>query len=267
MNSRVAWVVAILLALTGVVAALPITASQQVPRGISYVGHLDENGAPVSAAVQVRFKLYDGDTPAAALLWTGAVQDVNVVSGHFSAVLGEGTDPALPDAAFASNNLHLAININGTDLGGRQRIRAVPFSVRTTSAYEASATSPLDVRLASAESRLGAVEARFNHLDRLRVYSGAGFQAPVDVADDAGWYTSGAGDYRVQGFTSCPDGRIFRVGYTGTGGILTLQNNFATCNAPGCYRIYTRTGADVALLGSSRGVRSFLCAGGQWNEI
>lgn len=115
------------------------------PRLLPYRGHLNLDGAPVTASLPITFELYDDDT-AGSLLHTEPLS-VDVVAGDFAVLLGQTV--AIEDAAFTAAELFVAITVDGTPLAGRQRIGAAhrvmdhpgTFTVGTLSATAVSAGS------------------------------------------------------------------------------------------------------------------------------
>lgn len=92
---------------------------------IPYAGQLERDGEPVDGFVPMAFVLFNqptGGTPLATL----AMPDVAVRDGSFSLELGP-----VPEAAFTADAIYLEVYVDGTQLAGRQRVRAVPYAVRS----------------------------------------------------------------------------------------------------------------------------------------
>lgn len=106
-----------------------------IPRTLSYRGHLERDGGPVTAdALAMTFALY---TDAAACASGSATPDwedilsVAVYAGRFSAVLGSDPANPIPDALFRGGELHLGIAVEGSLLGGCQAVVPTGFAQRS----------------------------------------------------------------------------------------------------------------------------------------
>jgi len=88
----------------------------------AYQGTLERNGVALEGNHALTFTLYDGTT---ALLPTFAFPAVPTARGQFSVELGPLTNTML-----ASQNLNIGVIVDGVTLEGRQRVHAVPFSMR-----------------------------------------------------------------------------------------------------------------------------------------
>jgi parallel beta-helix repeat protein len=118
-----------MLALASILVLMPIAGRAQVPQTISYQGSLsDAKGNPLSATVEMVFRLYASPTVAIAL-WS-EVQKVSVQNGTFSVVLGANALNPL-DAARFKRPLYLGIAV-GTDaeMTPRQALTAVGYAMR-----------------------------------------------------------------------------------------------------------------------------------------
>lgn len=98
-----------------------------LPGGFAYNGYLDQNGTPFDGTVGMTFALYPSATDGASL-WQ-ETQTVEVYGGRFSVLLADDGDNPLPANIFQQGNPWLAVTVNGTPLGGRQQLHAVPASL------------------------------------------------------------------------------------------------------------------------------------------
>ncbi|NOZ61072.1 MAG: hypothetical protein GXO74_05280 [Calditrichaeota bacterium] len=123
---------------------LASAASAQVPRFINYQGVLTDpatNNPVADNTYSITFSIYSVETLGTAL-WT-ETQDVTIVSGHFSVLLGSITP--LPLSAFNGSNRYLGIKVNSDDeMVPRKRIVSVAYS------FEANNADKLDDKDASA---------------------------------------------------------------------------------------------------------------------
>lgn len=116
------------------VAAVGAPWDTPVPRLIPYRGVLENNGVPFDGTVGLFLELYGQESDGTSL-WSDTFPTVPVSAGHFSVQIGAGL--ALPDTVFQTDTLFLQISVDGGLLSGRQRILAMPFSVRSEQALEA----------------------------------------------------------------------------------------------------------------------------------
>ncbi len=122
---------------------------------IAYQGVLDLDGIPQSGVFDFVFELYSAEfsgeceTPTAECLWDDAFPGISIHGGRFSVLLG-GNAP-LPDSVWQSDLVYLGIQIKGagdsdyTQLAGRKRIVAVPYSARAATAKNYHVTGALVV--------------------------------------------------------------------------------------------------------------------------
>jgi len=95
------------------------------PLLIPYDGFLMLNNGAVDGEYNLSFHLYGGPTCTNCELWS-ETQTVQVHGGRFSVGLGavQGLDAVILDG----EKLYLGMDVDGTALGGRQAIEAVPFA-------------------------------------------------------------------------------------------------------------------------------------------
>lgn len=99
----------------------------QAPTAIPFQGLLlDDVGAPITAAVDLDFELFDAIT-AGASLWSESHADVPVVDGVYSVDLGSSV-PVTPDL-LAGGAVFLEITVDGETLAPRQQLLSVPFAL------------------------------------------------------------------------------------------------------------------------------------------
>src|SRR5207248_1287096 len=65
------------------------------------------------------------------LLWTDTFTGVNVVGGAFSVKLGSGASK-IDDKVLASPQLYLDVQVQGTQLAGRQQLLHVPYAANSS---------------------------------------------------------------------------------------------------------------------------------------
>ena len=138
-------------------AALFLAAAQiaaaQVPETISYQGYLtDAEDAPMEAAVDLTFRLYDAATGGSAL-WTETQSEVAVAEGVFNVLLG--SVESLSDLSFGQP-LWLSVAVGDAaaeELDPRVALAAVPYSFSTrsigfpfTATADASSAPAFEVR-------------------------------------------------------------------------------------------------------------------------
>ena len=103
------------------------TVHATVPYGLGYSGYLTDNGDPLDATVDVVFEIYD-DQSGGTLQWTEAHDDIAVVGGTFSVVLGEA-DQTLTDL-FDGGDYWLLVTIGEEPMLPRTRVNPVPYAFR-----------------------------------------------------------------------------------------------------------------------------------------
>ena len=113
-----------------------VTLFAQVPQQINYQGRLtDAGGTPISATLDIEFKIYDSEILTATPLWT-ETQSVIVTDGSFNVLLGS-VDPAnkIPLDIFDGNIKYLGIKV-GTDpeMTPRKKLVSVGNSFRAYNA-------------------------------------------------------------------------------------------------------------------------------------
>ncbi|MCP4502135.1 MAG: hypothetical protein GY822_19430 [Deltaproteobacteria bacterium] len=96
-------------------------------RYVPYQGHFESDGSPVTtlpgAGKSITFTFYDAETAGTELDVCTHVVDVD--AGKFAVNIGP-----VPDAAFASANLYVAVAVEGNLLAGRQKIHGSTFAIR-----------------------------------------------------------------------------------------------------------------------------------------
>jgi len=128
-----------LLALTGASAAA------QTPQGtaFSYQGELKQNGAPVTASVDMLFDLFDAATAGHAVgpsvpFTSGNGNPVAVQNGIFTVTLDFG---ALAFNTLVSDERYLRVTVNGNVLSPRTKIENAPYALQSRTAELAYAVS------------------------------------------------------------------------------------------------------------------------------
>jgi hypothetical protein len=110
---------------------LPLHAmAQGVPTSFTHQGRLlDDDGAPITGAVELTYTIYDAAS-GGSILWQDEVSTVLGESGFFSVVLGGSTNPI--NASVLSEAGHwLGVGVNnGAELTPRISLTSVPFAVR-----------------------------------------------------------------------------------------------------------------------------------------
>ncbi len=109
------------------------------PLSLPYRGHLDLNGVGVTSTVSLTFHLFD-DATAGTELYSQTIPDVPVVGGDFAVIL-----TGIPQAAYDAATLHVAIDVAGTPLAGRQAIFPAMQAVRATRASNFTVDQTLTV--------------------------------------------------------------------------------------------------------------------------
>lgn len=144
---RCSWLLRIF---TSVLLAVSTSAaSAQAPQGtaFTYQGELRQNGAPVTASVDMVFELLDaaaaGNAVAPALSFTAAnANPVQVQNGIFTVTLDFG---ALAFADAVSHERYLKVTVNGSALSPRTKIENAPYALQSRSAELAYAVSNASV--------------------------------------------------------------------------------------------------------------------------
>jgi len=118
----------ILLLASMLLASATRIATAQAPSTMSFQGYLEFNGGPADTTVALTFKLYDGSTGTATLLWTEAQPNVKVENGIFNVVLGSVTP--LNSLEFSKR---LWLEIEDTAIGAvfspRTELTAAPYAL------------------------------------------------------------------------------------------------------------------------------------------
>ncbi len=151
--------------------------AQTVPDRINYQGNVKTASGPVGAGTAVTrpitFKFYKVATggTAADLLWT-EIQQVSILDGNFSVLLGSGsgvpenTNTGTFQAVFASTSLYLGITVdvdnvpgNDTEITPRQQLVTTAFAFRAGVAAkvdDAAVTGTMIAASAVSTAQLGA---------------------------------------------------------------------------------------------------------------
>jgi hypothetical protein len=112
------------LALCVVLSALATSAAAQTTgRFIPYKGQLERDGALVTGPFNVTFQVWDAASGGTML--HSETKAVTVTAGNFAVQIGP-----VAETVFSSPNLHIALEVEGTPLGGRQLVQTTPFAVR-----------------------------------------------------------------------------------------------------------------------------------------
>jgi hypothetical protein len=115
------------LAIVGCIFAAIATAA--VPNYINYQGSLtDSSGNPITATINIRFDLY-ADSSGGSSLWNESHSLVDVTDGLFRITLGSVS--AIPDSLFDGSIRWLEIRVGSETLSPREKIVAVPYSLKS----------------------------------------------------------------------------------------------------------------------------------------
>ena len=167
-----------LILLVSTLALLATSAfAQTVPDRINYQGNVKTASGPVGAGTAVTrpitFKFYKVATggTAADLLWT-EIQQVSILDGNFSVLLGSGsgvpanTNTGTFQAVFANTSLYLGITVdvdnvagNDTEITPRQQLVTTAFAFRAGVAAkvdDAAVTGTMIAASAVSTAQLGA---------------------------------------------------------------------------------------------------------------
>jgi hypothetical protein len=104
-------------------------AAADVPNQMHYQGQLtDDLGAPLDTVVSMTFTIYD-DSSGGTVLWTETQMGVEVSGGLFDVLLG--SDPSIPDSAFADDWTWLGIQIGADpEIAPLTKLVTVPYAFR-----------------------------------------------------------------------------------------------------------------------------------------
>ena len=108
-----------------------------VPQLINYQGVLtDSTGAGLNTTVNITFTIYD-DPSAGSVIWT-EVQNITVVDGLFSALLGEDSFNPMQSSFFSNPLRYLGITVGADpEISPRTQLVSVPYSFNSEHASEA----------------------------------------------------------------------------------------------------------------------------------
>ena len=108
-----------------------------VPQLINYQGVLaDSTGAGLDTTVNITFTIYD-DPSAGSVIWT-EVQNITVVDGLFSALLGEDSFNPMQSSFFSNPLRYLGITVGADpEISPRTQLVSVPYSFNSEHASEA----------------------------------------------------------------------------------------------------------------------------------
>jgi len=109
--------------------AIPIFASNSVPRIIGYQGKLlDNSGQPLSGIVDLRFAIYDAETEGEEL-WFEDHSDVEITDGLLNLILGYINHIA--DSVFQDSVCYLGVKVgDDPEMHPRSRLASVPYAYR-----------------------------------------------------------------------------------------------------------------------------------------
>ena len=111
-------------------------------RVIPYQGVLEQDGVPVSSVIPMTFVL-DGTVGGLAQQYTWGPQDVEVFSGEFRVLIGEGE--GVPDWVYDAPDVTVSITVDGVTLANAQRILPVPYAHWTAEGTDILVEGDLDV--------------------------------------------------------------------------------------------------------------------------
>jgi len=100
---------------------------------LPFAGHLENNNVPLNDPLDVEFQLYT-QASGGTEVWSNT-RTVDPEVGAFQVVLGE--DSALPASLRTANNIYLQVRIDGTDVGGRQKVHAAFQAVTSNGSVDA----------------------------------------------------------------------------------------------------------------------------------
>lgn len=133
-----AWVFAKLLILLGLFVSPMVspTVSYAVPTSLVYTGDLlNPAGQPLTGVMQLQVALHTSPDPGTldqGSAWGPHVYSgVEVDFGRFSIILGDGEGEDIDAATLASDELWVVFWVNGELLTPFQRVRSMPFAVRS----------------------------------------------------------------------------------------------------------------------------------------
>ncbi len=123
------------------------------PGLINYQGRLtDSQGDPIVSPVTLTFSFWDAETGGNQL--GSGFQDADLVTpdenGIYSTLIGDAPDLPVPESIFAGESVWLNVNVEGEDLGPRQRIASVGYALQATASdkvqalFEVESESPIE---------------------------------------------------------------------------------------------------------------------------
>jgi hypothetical protein len=197
-------------------------------RTITYTGYLEQAGNPATGSRNLSFRIFDTETGGEELwpLSEDGTARVSFTGGRFTVELGGEEMDSLPSAAFTEPELWLDVSVEGTRLGGRQRVGTSRYAVHSANAARASTAATAAAAQAGGplESQIEALEGR--GLECVTVSAGSSYGSrravacPVDYTVTGGSCYTGNGD--VTAVDCAPDGNGWRC---------NSDNNH-------CYRVY-----------------------------
>jgi len=109
------------------------------PGLISYQGRLTDNeGKPVTTAVDVTFTFWDAETGGTQL--GSGFTDTDTVTpdpgGVYSTMIGDDPGNLIPASIFTGDSVWLNVNVGGEDLSPRKRITSVGYAMQSGGASE-----------------------------------------------------------------------------------------------------------------------------------
>ncbi len=109
-----------------------LEAAAAAPSVVAYQGYLtDAGGAPLEGTHTLRFRIYTAQT-SGTQVWSETHSSVLVRDGYFSVLLGSAGTPLTADK-FAGATRWIEVAVDGSSLGDRQRIAAVPYALQAAS--------------------------------------------------------------------------------------------------------------------------------------
>jgi len=111
------------------VLGLAMYANAEVPQLVNHQGRLVDGASLLNGNIAMELRLYD-DPIAGNLLYADS-NTVIVVDGLYQTVLGDNTVSGSLFDAITNTQVYLEIQVNGTALLPRERMAAVPYSLRT----------------------------------------------------------------------------------------------------------------------------------------
>ncbi|MGA7304554.1 MAG: hypothetical protein WBW88_06750 [Rhodothermales bacterium] len=251
-----------LLLFAVVLLAITISVHAQAPATMSFQGYLEFEGAPADTSLNLTFKLVDGTSDAANVLWTELQSGVVVEGGIFNVILGSVTP--LPSLEF-SKPLWIRVE------EGADERSFTPITELTATPYSLGLVLPQihDVNIAGTAFAVNNIGSGYGIRGQSYWESGRGLEgfASAFLGQNYGVYglsssAAGTGVYGVANTTVATDpnygvyGKSYSntgIGVYGTAPMLGVYGE-ATADVYNAYGIKgVSSGAGLAIYGLSSG--------------